>query len=133
MKIRYLSKEDYQLFINLHNISITQDKFNELYDDIFKAAIIYVIELNNKLVGTAKLLIEQKFIHNLSKYGHIEDVYIDSQYRNNNYGYLLIKHIVDYCKEQQFFKITLTCNDKVATFYEKNGFEIYNLHMSQLL
>jgi len=133
MYIRILKKEDYQLFMNLHNMSIPQDKFNELYDDIFKAAIIYVIELDNKLIGSAKLLIEQKFIHNLSKYGHVEDVYIDPNYRNNNYGLLLIKHIVDYCKERLFFKITLTCNKHVAPFYEKNGFEIYNLHMSQLL
>ena len=133
MYIRILKKEDYQLFMNLHNMSIPQDKFNELYDDIFKAAIIFVIELDNKLVGMAKLLIEQKFIHNLSKYGHIEDVYVDPDYRNNNYGKLLIKHMVDYCKERSFFKITLTCNEQVAPFYEKNGFEIYNLHMSQLL
>lgn len=133
MNIRILKKEDYQLFMNLHNMSISQEKFNELYDDIFKAAIIYVIELDNKLVGMAKLLIEQKFIHNLSKYGHIEDVYVDPDYRNNNYGKLLIKHMVDYCKERSFFKITLTCNEQVAPFYEKNGFEIYNLHMSQLL
>ena len=43
------------------------------------------------------------------------------------------KNIVDYCKGNNFYKITLTCNKDLVSFYEKSNFEIYDIHMSQLL
>ena len=38
--------------------------------------IIHVAELDGKIVGSATLLIEQKFIHNGGLVGHIEDVVV---------------------------------------------------------
>tara|TARA_B100001063_G_scaffold138607_2_gene129503 strand:+ start:9508 stop:9927 length:420 start_codon:yes stop_codon:yes gene_type:complete len=139
MIIRKLEKYDFKEYISLINefrpigLDITKKKFEELYDNIFKNSIIYVIIVDDKIIGSSKLLIEQKFIHKLSKYGHIEDVIVNSNYRSNGYGKKLIKHIIDYCKENNFYKITLTCNEKLVPFYEKNNFKIYQLHMSQLL
>lgn len=139
MKFRKLRKDDFEQYINLMNefrplnFKITSDKFEEIYDIIFRNDIIYVIEKHNELIGTGKLLIEQKFIHNLSKYGHIEDVIIKKKYRKNKYGTIMIKHIVDECKKKNFYKITLTCNKKLISFYKQNNFEVYDIHMSQLL
>lgn len=139
MEIRKLEKKDYKEFIELINefrpigLDITQDKFNEIYDIIFSNSIIYVLILNNKIVGSAKLIIEQKFIHKLAKYGFIEDVIISNNYRGQGFGKLLIKYIVDYCKNNKFYKITLTCNESLISFYQKNNFEVYDIHMSQLL
>ena len=36
--------------------------------------IIHVAEINGKIVGSTTLLIEQKFIHNGGRVGHIEDL-----------------------------------------------------------
>ena len=139
MILRKLEKTDYQEFIDLTNefraigTDISQEKFNEVYDEIFKSSIIFVAEKDNVVVGTAKLLIEQKFIHKLAKYGFIEDVIVKEEHRNAGIGKMLVKYIVDYCKENRFHKITLTCNTSLIKFYEKNNFEVYDIHMSQLL
>jgi len=137
--IRQLTKDDYIEYIGLINkfrpigIDITLEKYEEIYNEILKNSIIFIIEYNNKLIATAKLIIEQKFIHKLAKYGYIEDVIVDENYRKQNIGKNIIKYIVDYCKTNNFFKITLSCNKSLINFYEKNNFEVYNIHMSQLL
>ena len=139
MFIRKLEKKDYKKYIELIEefrpigLNITVEKFEEIYDIIFKNSIIYVGVLEGRIIGSAKLIIEQKFIHKLSKYGHIEDVIIKKEYRRNKYGTKIINYIVDECKRNKFFKITLTCNEKLISFYEKNNFAMYQIHMSQLL
>jgi len=139
MKIRKLRKEDYEQYIELINnfrpinMKISREKFNELYDIIFKNNIIFVIEIEKKIIATTKLIIDQKFFHNLAKYGHIEDVIVNKEYRGQGFGTKIIEHVVNYCKKCNFFKITLTCNEKLINFYEKNDFEVYQIHMSQLL
>lgn len=137
--IRKLEKSDYKQYIKLINdfrpigMDLSIEEFENIYDIIFKNSIIFVIEENNEIIATAKLIIEQKFIHKLAKYGFIEDVIVKEKNRGNGSGFKIIKHIKDYCKENNFYKITLTCNNDLVPFYKKNGFEIYQNHMSQLL
>lgn len=139
MIIRNLEKTDYSQYIELINefrsigIDLSIEEFEKIYDIIFKNSIIFVIEENTEIIATAKLIIEQKFIHKLAKYGFIEDVIVKEKNRGNGIGFKIIKHITDYCKEKNFYKITLTCSNNLVPFYEKNGFEIYQNHMSQLL
>jgi glucosamine-phosphate N-acetyltransferase len=139
MFIRKLEKQDYKDYIELIEefrpigLDITREKFEGIYDIIFKNSIIYVGVLEGRIIGSAKLIIEQKFIHKLSKYGHIEDVIVNKKHQRKGIGQKLIKHIVDYCKENNLYKITLTCNEKLISFYEKNNFAVYQIHMSQLL
>ena len=139
MIFRKLYKSDYEEYIKLItefrpvNNHITKETFENIYDIIFKNSIIFVIEIDNKLVASGKLLIEQKFIHNLAKYGYIEDIIVSKENRNNGLGKKIVKYIVDYCKENKFYKITLTCDEKLVNFYKKNNFEVYQIHMSQLI
>ena len=139
MIIRELQKEDFESYIQLINqfrpigIDISKERFEEIYDNIFKNSIIYVMLLDLEIIGSAKLVIEQKFIHKLSKYGRIEDVIISEDYRRKNYGTIIVNYIVEECKKQQFFKITLTCSENLISFYKKNNFDVYQIHMSQLL
>tara|TARA_B100001093_G_scaffold517951_1_gene601111 strand:- start:2072 stop:2488 length:417 start_codon:yes stop_codon:yes gene_type:complete len=138
MNFRKLKKSDYNEYIKLMNefrpnIDCSKNKFEEIYDDIFKNNIIFVLEKNNELIATGKLLIDQKIIHNFAKYGHLEDIVVKTVYRGRNIGVLLVKKIINFCKENKFFKITLTCNKKLINFYKKNNFEVYDIHMSQLL
>lgn len=139
MIIRKLEKTDFESYISLINefrpigLEITKEKFEEIYDTIFLNSIIFIIEIDNTIIAAATLLIEQKFIHKMSKYGRIEDVIVNGKYKSIGYGTNIIKHIVNYCKENCFYKITLTCNEKLISFYEKNDFEVYQIHMSQLL
>ena len=139
MIIRKLEKKDFEEYISLINefrligLDITKEIFETIYDTIFLNSIIFVIEVNNTIIAAATLIIEQKFIHKLSKYGHIKDVIVNNEHRGKGYGKKIIKHIVDYCKKNNFYKITLTCKEELVTFYEKNNFEVYQYHLSQLL
>ena len=139
MIIRLLKKIDYEQYINLINnfrkigCEINKETFEKIYDNIFLNSLIFVIEIDKIIVATAKLIIEQKFIHNLAKYGYIEDVIVSEKYRKKGLGTKIIKYIINYCKKNNFFKITLTCNKDLIKFYEKNNFEVYQIHMSQLL
>ena len=139
MIIRKLEKNDFKEYILLINqfrpigLDISKKKFEEVYDNIFKNSIIYVMIVSDKIIGSAKLIIEQKFIHKLAKYGHIENVIVADEYRRKGYGTIIINHIVNICKSEKFYKITLTCKKELISFYEKNNFEVYQIHMSQLL
>ena len=139
MIIRKLEKKDFEEYISLINefrlirLDITKEIFETIYDTIFLNSIIFVIEVNNTIIAAATLIMEQKFIHKLSKYGHIEDVIVNNEHRGKGYGKKIIKHIVEYCKKNNFYKITLTCKEELVTFYEKNNFEVYQYHLSQLL
>jgi glucosamine-phosphate N-acetyltransferase len=39
-----------------------------------------------EVIGSATLLLEQKFIHNCAKRGRIEDVVVDDRYRGKQLG-----------------------------------------------
>jgi glucosamine-phosphate N-acetyltransferase len=139
MIIRKLEKQDFKEYMSLIDsfrpigLTITKEQFEIIYDTIFLNSIIFVLEMNDIIVAATTLLIEQKFIHKLSKYGHIEDVIVNNIHQTKGYGTKIIKYIVDYCKENNFYKITLTCKEELIPFYERNNFEVYQCHMSQLL
>jgi glucosamine-phosphate N-acetyltransferase len=139
MIIRKLEKKDFEEYILLINefrsigLDITKEIFETIYDIIFLNSIIFVLEMNDIIVASTTLLIEQKFIHKLSKYGHIEDVIVNNEHRGKGYGKKIIKYVVDYCKKNKFYKITLTCKQELIPFYEKNDFQMYQYHLSQLL
>ena len=139
MIIRKLEKKDFEEYILLINefrsigLYITKEIFETIYDIIFLNSIIFVLEMNDIIVASTTLLIEQKFIHKLSKYGHIEDVIVNNEHRGKGYGKKIIKYVVDYCKKNKFYKITLTCKQELIPFYEKNDFQMYQYHLSQLL
>ena len=139
MNICKLEKSDRIEYIELISsfrpldIDISEEVFNKIYDEIFKTDKIFVCKIDNVIIGTAKLLIEHKFIHNLSKYGRIEDVIVKNEYRNKGIGTKLINFIINYCKKYKFFKISLTCSSDLIKFYEKNNFEVYQINMSQLI
>jgi glucosamine-phosphate N-acetyltransferase len=139
MIIRKLEKKDFEEYISLINefrpivLDITKEIFETIYDTIFLNSIIFVLEMNDIIVASTTLLIEQKFIHKLSKYGHIEDVIVNNEHRGKGYGKKIIKYVVDYCKKNKFYKITLICKQELIPFYEKNDFQVYQYHLSQLL
>jgi len=78
---------------------------------------------NQTIIGTATLLIEQKFIHNGGKVGHIEDVATRAGYEGIGVGKEIIQRLIEISKDQQCYKIILDCDDKVIGFYEKLGFK----------
>lgn len=133
---RQLEEEDYykgflnllQQLTDINPDNITFEKFKDYYNLIKNK--IFVIEKDNKIIATGSILIEHKFIHDLSQIGHIEDVVVSSDYRGFGLGKLIIKKLVDYCEKEKCYKVILDCAENNVKFYEKCGFENKGIQMS---
>jgi dTDP-4-amino-4,6-dideoxygalactose transaminase len=117
--------EEYsRLLIQLNNFySINKN----LSDNSLKS--IYVIKLNDVIICSAKLVIEEKLYEPI---GHIEDVVTDIMYRGCGYGKHLIKHLIDisfnnFC----CYKIVLNCKDDLNDFYSSCGLTKTGLSFSK--
>jgi glucosamine-phosphate N-acetyltransferase len=133
--IREIEENDFDngFFETLSNLSTLGDiNTNEvLKKEIIKEIITnkdYVIIISEdiksrEVIGTATLFIEQKFIHNGGKVGHIEDVTTRKGYEGNGVGREIIKKLITISRERGCYKIILDCDEKVSEFYEKIGFK----------
>ena len=69
-------------------------KIQKVFEDSVKSgnSVVLVAEdkLENNIIGSASLLVEQKFLRNLGKAGHIEDVVVDQSARGRGVGKRLI-------------------------------------------
>lgn len=132
--VRRIKEADFEngFFETLSNLTTVGDiRFNEYRMEIINRIlgdqnyIIIVAEEqeNHTIIGTATLLIEQKFIHNGGRVGHIEDVATRAGYEGIGVGKKIIQKLIEISKELQCYKIILDCDNKVIGFYEKLGFK----------
>ena len=126
--IRELEKSDYHKgFLNLINYftrdpkPVSYEEFVKIFESLTNS-IILVIEEEEKIVGTAKLILEQKFHNNFSKMGHVEDVVVLEDFREKGFGSLLIKELIKLGNERGCYKIVLNCNLENVEYYKKLGF-----------
>ena len=78
----------------------------------------------HQIIGSGTLLIEKKFIHQLGKVGHLEDIVISPDYQGQGLGKKLINHLVEQAREEGCYKVILDCLEDVTSFYVKSGFHI---------
>ncbi len=139
--VRLLAASDYskgflQLLSQLTEVGeISPESFAERFEFVSKlnsSYFVLVIEdlSTSKIIGSATLLVEHKFIHSCGKVGHIEDVVVDSTYRGRNLGLKLIESLVQIARKQKCYKVLLDCDVKNIPFYEKIGFSEKERHMA---
>jgi glucosamine-phosphate N-acetyltransferase len=92
-------------------------KTNPLYK------IFVAVKDNGEVIGLTTLLVEQKFIHDGGKVGHIEDVVTKKEYEGMGVGTALINASLNFAKEKNCYKVILDCLDNNILFYEKLGFK----------
>lgn len=95
------------------------------FDKVMNNSVyIFVIEdtLKDLVIGSISCLIECKFIRNLGKVSHIEDVIVHPDYRKNKFGTKLIKYAIEFSKEMKCYKTILDSKIEAVGFYEKLGF-----------
>lgn len=110
--------------------NVSYDEFVDFISELPKNHHIYVIEMDNIIVGTATLFIEPKIIHNFGYVGHIEDVVISKNYRKNGFGKIMMKYLINEAKRNNCYKIILNCAKENISFYEKCGFSQKNYELS---
>ena len=131
--IRKLEKKDlWNGFLSTLDIlretsSIGKKEAEKIFEkiDADQDHIILVAEIDGRIVGTATLLIESKFIHNGGIVGHIEDVAVDKNHQGKEIGKKIIEYLLEYAKNRECYKTILDCTDEVRPFYEKIGFKNY--------
>lgn len=88
------------------------------------AAILFVAEVDDKIVGTLTLAVYNTPL--VEKKAWIEDVVTDENVRGKGIGRQLIAAALDYARKEGIGKVDLTSsNDKTAAhiLYEKTGFK----------
>ena len=131
IEIRDIMETDIEIgFLEcLDSLRKASDLDIEIGKDILKKIIvnpdhmIHVAEINGKIVGSATLLIEQKFIHHGGRVGHIEDVVVSKEYEGRGIGIKLVSSLLEKAKVMNCYKTILDCQDELIPFYERIGFK----------
>lgn len=137
IKIRKLQKKDlYNGFLlsldSLRKSShLKPKKANTIFNKISKNPdyIIYVAIDGGKVIGATTLLIEQKFIHDGGKVGHIEDVVVRKGYQGKGIGKKIVNALLKYAEKKGCYKTILDCTDDLIPFYENLGFKRHSNSM----
>lgn len=137
IKIRKLQRKDiYNGFLlSLDSLrkssNIKPKKANTIFDKISKNThqVIYVAIQDSKIIGSASILIEQKFIHDGGKVGHIEDVSVRKEFQGKGVGQKIVTALLKYAQRQGCYKTILDCTDDLIPFYEKIGFKRHSNSM----
>ena len=114
---------------SLDSLKTASNLSNEKAKEILKKItdnpnnVIFVAVLDNKVVGSTTLIIEQKFIHDGGLVGHIEDVVVSKEHEGRGIGFKIMQAALEYAKNQGCYKTILDCDDKVRPFYERLGFK----------
>ena len=134
MEFREINIDDFKIYKNLiKQLTIVNDFSKEDFENYlsetrYKKTFLMIVD--NNIVGTGSIIIEKKISRDFRNVGHIEDIVIDKKYRGKGYGKEIILYLVNYCKENNCYKIILNCEEKNKKFYEKSGFINKNLEMS---
>ena len=131
IKIRDIVESDIDngFLESLDNLRATSNLNKETAKEILKKIIanpnhiIQIAEIDGKIVGSTTLLIEQKFIHEGGKVGHIEDVVVSKEFEGRGICMKLVVSLLEKAKMMNCYKTILDCKDELIPFYEKIGFK----------
>lgn len=115
-------KSSSDLFLKLFTFISTTDRFAEMRakGDYY----VTVIEdlRSNKIIGSATLVVERKFIHSCGIRAHLEDVVVDDTYRGKQLGKLIVVTVTLLADVLGCYKMSLECKDKLIPFYRSIGY-----------
>jgi glucosamine-phosphate N-acetyltransferase len=133
LHFRTLQHSDYLSYLALirdfRDTTFTQEQFWSTLDTMVQTSDIIVMEEDGQLIACGTLLYETKFIHNISKVGHMEDICIKKGHRGKQLGRQLITYMVDVAKEKGCYKVTLYCEEDNIEFYKKCNFKCVGQQM----
>jgi glucosamine-phosphate N-acetyltransferase len=113
---------------NLSEVGLTPVEAAEVFRNRLRLGIrTYVAFLCDHVVGTASLLLEQKFIHRGGWVGHIEDVAVHRDHQQEGIGTALVQHATEEARKRGCYKVILDCFEHLVPFYERLGYRRHNL------
>ena len=131
MIFREINEDDYALYKHLIQSEIDIEYFKYFINNILnKNHKIIIMEVNNSIIGTGTILIEEKLTYGGSKLGHIENVLINKNDRGKGYGEMLVKELLKICKKEMCYRVDLNCVKELEEFYNKSNFNKNTISMN---
>jgi glucosamine-phosphate N-acetyltransferase len=113
---------------SLSEVGLTSLEAAEVFRNRLRLGIrTYVAFLGGRVVGTASLLLEQKFLHRGGWVGHIEDVAVHRDHQQQGIGTVLVQHATEEARKRGCYKVILDCFEHLVPFYERLGYRRHNL------
>ena len=115
----------------LSQLTRVGDYARETYEaqfDRMKAlpGVYYVVVVEDvprqRVVASATLVMELKFIRGAATRGRLEELVVDSEYRNLHLGSYLLELLTALCRRLGAYKMTLDCKRELEGFYAKYGY-----------
>ena len=76
--------------------------------------LVIVSRATDKIVGSGTVFTEQKFIRNLGKVGHIEDIVVDKSMQGRKLGLRIINALTEISEARGCYKTILNCSEDNA-------------------
>ncbi len=147
MKIRKATAKDWKKIVNLQleftrfsrghdvflkpsrNYLVIQRKRTK---NFLKKGIGFIAEENKNAIGYITGTIKKKPQWKVSRYGHINEVFVSNKYRGKGLGKLLMKKFFDELRKKKIEYVDLSVfvkNKEAQRFYRKLGFKGYKVYM----
>ena len=124
INIRNIKSSDFYNYKQHINSNISKDYFDNFISSVLNDNHhILVIEVNNQIIGSGTLLIEEKMTYGGCKMGHIENVLIDDNMRGNKYGTFIVNELIKIADNHKCYRIDLICTEQLIPFYKNVGFD----------
>jgi glucosamine-phosphate N-acetyltransferase len=107
---------------------VTEEQWRRRFASMFafEPPKYYVVVVEDtraaRVVATATLMVEFKFLRSCGEAGHVEDVVVDPAYRGKHLGLVVVAELLRVAAARGLYKVILNCNDRNVPFYEKLGF-----------
>ncbi|XP_045106531.1 probable glucosamine 6-phosphate N-acetyltransferase isoform X2 [Portunus trituberculatus] len=133
LRVRPLCKGDYdrgflQLLAQLTKVGdISREQFEERFEAMQRCPGHYYVTVvedmdQGKVIASATLACELKFIRACATRGRLEDVVVSDQYRGRQLGKLIVTTINLLARHVGCYKLGLDCTDAMKKFYSSLGY-----------
>ncbi|CAI9832414.1 MAG: GNAT family N-acetyltransferase [Nitrosopumilus sp.] len=104
--------------------SMGRERAGEVFEriDANPDQIVLVAEAGGRIAGTVTLFIDQKFIHDGGRAGHVEDLAVLPEFQGMGVGAALMGELVRRAAGEGCYKTVLNCPDHIVPFQAGNGF-----------
>lgn len=114
----------------LADVRLTLDEAREVFRSRLRTGTRTFVAMSaGRVIGTASLMIERKFIHGGGTVGHIEDVAVHRAFQKRGIASALVEHVIGEARRVGCYKVVLGCYGELAPFYERLGFHRHDLGM----
>ncbi|XP_063695221.1 glucosamine 6-phosphate N-acetyltransferase-like [Bolinopsis microptera] len=132
-KMRPLQSDDFNrgycdLLSHLTKVGdVTPELYLQQFNQMKESKLHYIVVIHDqesdKVVGSATLVVEHKFIHTAANRGRIEDVIVHPDHQGRQFGKVLLDLLILLAESTNCYKLSLDCNEKARPFYEKLNLE----------